>query len=106
MHRGRLTQEPNNPAAPRKHGQPGRCDASNAVKTCFPNVPKRLASRCVDGASECDENIGAVDGDDGENATILYSELQPAATPCESVLQFAGSQGAVAQWLELGTHNP
>jgi len=44
--------------------------------------------------------------DEGVNATILYSELQASATPCESVLQFAGSLGAVAQWLELGTHNP
>ena len=60
----------------------------------------------MDIASGCDENGGAVDGGDGENATILYSELQASATPCESVLQFAGSLGAVAQWLELGTHNP
>lgn len=84
----------------------GTDDAAMTADTCSPIVPKRVASRCVDVASECDENGGVTGGDDGENATILYSELQPSATPCESVLQFAGSLGAVAQWLELGTHNP
>jgi hypothetical protein len=39
-------------------------------------------------------------------ATIPYNELPPSAAGCEGVLQFAGSLGAVAQWLELGTHNP
>ena len=80
--------------------------ADGPSKTCSPVANASTASRCVDIASGCDENGGAVDGGDGENATILYSELQPSATPCESVLQFAGSLGAVAQWLELGTHNP
>lgn len=84
----------------------GTDGAADAVKTCFPIVPKRLASPCVDGASECSENDGAVDEGEAEKAVIAYKELQPSATACESVLQFADSLGAVAQWLELGTHNP
>lgn len=75
-------------------------------KTCSPFANISSASRCVDIASGCDENGGAVEDGEGENSMILYNELQASATACESVLQFPGSQGAVAQWLELGTHNP
>ena len=74
--------------------------------TCSPIAHIPDASRCADNARACDETK---DQGNNEGAKIMrfpYSELQPSATPCESVLQFADSLGAVAQWLELGTHNP
>gem|GEM_PF-2300337 len=84
----------------------GTDGASLATETCFPFAAKRVAKQCVDIASGCDEIDAVSNGPEDDNATIPYNELQPPAPGCESVLQFAGSLGAVAQWLELGTHNP
>jgi hypothetical protein len=84
---------------------PPMCSVQPRLRTC--NSGPRFCKCSGDRDTNICYEIGeAIDGDSVENATILYSELQPSATACESVLQFADSQGAVAQWLELGTHNP
>ncbi len=73
---------------------------------CSPIAHISDASRCADIAKACDETKNHGNDRPAGIMRFPYNELPPAATPCESVLQFADSLGAVAQWLELGTHNP
>lgn len=44
----------------------------------------------------------------GEGIAVVfpYGTSRGSASASDSLLQSAASSGAVAQWLELGTHNP
>ncbi len=74
--------------------------------TCSPIAHISTASRCVDVASQCDGPRDSAELPAVETVRFPYTELRPTAAGCESLLQSADTFGAVAQWLELGTHNP
>ncbi len=75
-------------------------------ETCSPFANIVDSPRCAASAKSCDEPppVGSVSGP--QIVRLAYKEKQYPATSCESVLQSDGSWGAVAQRLELGTHNP
>lgn len=77
-----------------------------AAKTCFLFDSNSDASPCVGIAGICESADEPERPAAGETVAFPYKELPPAATGCESLLQSADTFGAVAQWLELGTHNP
>lgn len=61
---------------------------------------------CAEGAPDCGETTEVIRKDNDKAAVFSYKELLPTASPRDSLLDYATSSGAVAQWLELGTHNP
>jgi len=77
-----------------------------ASDTCFLFDAKSAALARVDHARVCDETGAAGSEPERKIVRLPYREPQHPADVCESLLQSAGSSGAVAQWLELGTHNP